>query len=57
MLRPAAQEVAAAAAMKTLIKPVEAKDGSPAHLLEEPACRHGQGALDQVGQRAAVVSE
>ena len=30
MLRPAASEVAAAAARKTLIEPHEAKDGSPA---------------------------
>ena len=55
MLKPAAQEVAAAA-IKTLTKPVEAEDSSPAHLLES-ACRHGQGALDQVGRRTAVASE
>ena len=42
--------------MKTLTKPVEAEDSSPAHLLES-ACRHGQGALDQVGRRTAVASE
>ena len=52
MLRPAAREMAAAAAMKTLTKHDEAKDGSPAHQLEEPARRLGQGALDQVGRRA-----
>ena len=37
--------------------PMKPKTAAQPQLLEGLSCRHGQGALDQVGRRAAVVSE
>ena len=58
MLRPAAREVTAAAARKTLTQPYEIKGGSPATCWKSGHAGTGKAlALDQVGQRAAVASE